>query len=111
MSYEFKSVDRFICGTVGEPGEREFYLQVRAGSALVSASLEKSQASTLAERLSILCKQVSKEDVTLVVERVERDDAPLESPVDKDFVIGAISIAWDDEVKMVSVELFSIKEI
>jgi uncharacterized repeat protein (TIGR03847 family) len=49
--------------------------------------------------------------VTLVVERIDRDDAPLESPVDKDFVIGAISIAWDDETKMVCVELFSIKEI
>jgi uncharacterized repeat protein (TIGR03847 family) len=111
MSYEFKSVDRFICGTVGEPGEREFYLQVRAGSALVSASLEKTQASTLAQRVEILCKQVAKEDVTLVVDRVERDDAALESPVDKDFVIGAISIAWDDASKSVSVELFSIKEI
>ena len=111
MSYEFKNVDRFICGTVGEPGEREFYLQVRAGSVLVSAALEKTQASTLAERLAILCKQVSKEDVTLVVDRIERDDAPLESPVDKDFVIGAISIAWDDDVKKVSLELFSIKEV
>jgi uncharacterized repeat protein (TIGR03847 family) len=49
--------------------------------------------------------------VTLVVDRIDRDDAPLESPVDKDFVIGAISIAWDDETKMVCVELFSIKEI
>jgi uncharacterized repeat protein (TIGR03847 family) len=111
MNYEFKSVDRFICGTVGEPGEREFYLQVRAGSVLVSAALEKTQASTLAERLAILCKQVSKEDVTLVVDRIERDDAPLESPVDKDFVIGAISIAWNDDVKKVSLELFSIKEV
>jgi len=111
MSYEFKNVDRFICGTVGEPGEREFYLQVRAGSVLVSAALEKTQASTLAERLAILCKQVSKEDVTLVVDRIERDDAPLESPVDKDLVIGAISIAWDDDVKKVSLELFSIKEV
>jgi len=111
MNYEFKSVDRFICGTVGEPGEREFYLQVRAGSVLVSAALEKTQASTLAERLAILCKQVSKEDVTLVVDRIERDDAPLESPVDKDFVIGAISIAWNDDVKKVSLALFSIKEV
>ena len=111
MSYEFKNVDRFICGTVGEPGEREFYLQVRAGSVLVSAALEKTQASTLAERLAILCKQVSKEDVTLVVDRIERDDAPLESPVEKDFVIGNISIAWDDDVKKVSLELFSIKEV
>ena len=110
MTYEFKSVDRFICGTVGEPGEREFYLQVRAGSALVSASLEKTQASTLAQRLEILCKQVSKEDVTLVADRVERDDAALESPVDKDFAIGAISIAWDDSLKKICVELFSIKE-
>jgi len=111
MSYEFKNVDRFICGTVGEPGEREFYLQVRADSVLVSAALEKAQASTLAERLAILCKQVSKEDVTLVVDRIERDDAPLESPVEKDFVIGNISIAWDDDVKKVSLELFSIKEV
>lgn len=111
MTYEFKSVDRFICGTIGEPGEREFYLQVRAGSALVSASLEKTQASTLAQRLEILCKQVSKEDVTLVVDRVDRDDAALESPVDKDFAIGAISIAWDDSLKKICVELFSIKEI
>jgi uncharacterized repeat protein (TIGR03847 family) len=59
----------------------------------------------------MLCKQIAKEDVTLVVDRLERDDASLESPVDKDFVIGAISIAWDDELKRVAVELYSIKEI
>jgi len=111
MSYTFENVDRFICGTVGEPGEREFYLQVRAGLALVSAALEKVQASTLAERLAILCKQVGKEDASLAVDRVERDDAPLESPVEKDFIIGAISIAWDDESKRVCLELFSVKEV
>jgi uncharacterized repeat protein (TIGR03847 family) len=61
--------------------------------------------------LEILCKQVAREDVTLVADRVERDEAPLESPVDKDFVIGAISIAWDDDSKKVCVELFSIKEV
>jgi uncharacterized repeat protein (TIGR03847 family) len=111
MSFKFESVDRFVCGTVGEPGEREFFLQVRSGTTLVSASLEKSQASTLAQRLEILYKQILREDVTLVADRIDRDDASLESPVDKDFVIGAISIAWDDEAGMVSVELFSIKEV
>jgi uncharacterized repeat protein (TIGR03847 family) len=111
MSFEFKNVDRFICGTIGEPGEREFYLQIRSGGALVSASLEKTQASTLSQRLEILCKQVGKEDPTLLIDRVERDEAPLESPVDKDFVIGAISIAWNDDFKKVCVELFSIKEV
>jgi len=111
MSYTFENVDRFICGTVGEPGEREFYLQVRAGLALVSAALEKVQAAILAERRAILCKQVGKEDASLVVDRVERDDAPLESPVEKDFIIGAISIAWDDGSKRVCLELFSVKEV
>jgi uncharacterized repeat protein (TIGR03847 family) len=111
MSHEFENVDRFICGTIGEPGEREFYLQVRSGSSLISAALEKSQASTFAQRLEILCKQVTKEDVTLIVDRIERDEAALESPVERDFIIGAISIAWDDESKKVCVELFSIKEV
>ena len=110
MSHEFKNVDRFICGTIGEPGEREFYLQVRSGSLLVSAALEKSQASTLAQRLEILCKQVTKEDATVLVDRIERD-AALESPVERDFIIGAISIAWNDQSKKVCLELFSIKEV
>jgi uncharacterized repeat protein (TIGR03847 family) len=31
--------------------------------------------------------------------------------VERDFIIGAISIAWNDDSKKVCVELFSIKEV
>ncbi|MBU6314264.1 MAG: DUF3090 family protein [Actinomycetales bacterium] len=111
MIFEFENVDRFICGTVGEPGEREFYLQVRSGSTIVSASLEKAQAAALAQRLDILCKEVVKQDPTLIIDRLESDDAPLEMPVDREFVIGALSVAWKNEAKKVCVELYSIKEV
>jgi uncharacterized repeat protein (TIGR03847 family) len=43
MRYEFTNPDRFIAGTVGEPGERAFYLQVRASSRLFSVAVEKAQ--------------------------------------------------------------------
>ncbi len=111
MSYEFNEVDRFICGTVGEPGEREFYLQVRRGNQLLSALLEKTQAMTLAQRLEILIKAAMKEDIALVAERTDRDDAALEQPIETDFVVGAISIAWDEVSKKVCVELFALKEV
>ena len=44
----FDEPDRFVPGTVGEPGERTFYLQARKGGAVVSVVLEKSQVAVLA---------------------------------------------------------------
>ncbi len=111
MTFEFSNVDRFICGTVGEPGEREFYLQVRAGNRLLSATLEKSQAATLAQRLEILLRQIVKEDISTLIERSDRDDAPLEQPIEADFTVGAISIAFVESSRKVFLELFAIKEI
>ena len=108
MNFEFKEVDRFVTGTVGEPGERQFFLQVRSANRLISATLEKSQAQTMAQRLDLLVKQVLKEDLTLRSKAPERDDLPLEQPIDSDFVVGAISIAWDGEQQRLIIELYSI---
>lgn len=108
MSYEFDEVDRFVTGTVGEPGERQFFLQVRSGNKLVSAVLEKSQVFTMAQRMEILIKQVLKEDLSLRSKTLDRDDQPLEQPIDSDFVIGAISIAWDGEKERIMIELYAI---
>ena len=37
--HEFDWPDRVVVGTVGIPGQRTFYLQVRAGKQLLSISL------------------------------------------------------------------------
>jgi len=45
QKWSFDQPDRFIVGTIGAPGEREFYFQVRQKNILVSLATEKSQAT------------------------------------------------------------------
>ena len=52
--YAFEPPERFVAGTVGEPGDRVFYLQARGGGRVVSVALEKVQVSLLAEKLDEL---------------------------------------------------------
>jgi uncharacterized repeat protein (TIGR03847 family) len=49
--FDFQTPARFVVGTVGMPGERTFFLQVRQGSSVTSVALEKAQVTALAERV------------------------------------------------------------
>ena len=49
--FEFDPPDRFVAGTVGEPGERVFYLQAASRGRVTSVALEKQQVRVLAERV------------------------------------------------------------
>ena len=40
--YSLDTVDRFVLGTVGQPGEREFYLQASKAGQAFTFALEKS---------------------------------------------------------------------
>lgn len=106
MSFVFEPVERFIAGTVGEPGERAFFIQARNGNRLVTVALEKGQVAALTERLEIVIKDLRKNDFSLVFDHMPRDDAALELPIDAEFDVGAISMAWDEEGKSMSIELF-----
>ena len=50
-AHEFPWPDRVVIGTVGRPGARTFYLQVRDSTQVMSAALEKEQAALLAEKV------------------------------------------------------------
>ena len=56
--HSFDPPERFVAGTVGEPGQRTFFLQAREGTRLVSISLEKQQVAALAERIDELLDEV-----------------------------------------------------
>ena len=56
--FDFEFPDRFVAGTVGQPGERTFYLQATAGARVVSVALEKVQVALLAEKLEELLDEV-----------------------------------------------------
>lgn len=107
MSFKFESVERFVVGTVGMPGEREFFLQLRSQIELRSFKLEKGQAAALAERMREIIREV-KRRYGLGYGPVESDDGPLEMPVESEFAIGSMSLTWDEEDSML---LFSATEI
>ena len=50
--------DRFVAGSVGQPGDRTFYLQATSAGRVTSVALEKFQVSLLAERLDELLDEV-----------------------------------------------------
>ena len=52
--YFFDPPDRFVAGTVGEPGQRTFFIQARKAGQVVSVVLEKVQVAVLANRLNQL---------------------------------------------------------
>ena len=98
QKWSFDNPDRFIVGTIGAPGEREFYFQVRQKNVLVSLATEKSQATALAERITTIIREIKKSAPLSAVNPGPVDDAPLELPLDSEFAIGAIGIAFDPEL-------------
>jgi uncharacterized repeat protein (TIGR03847 family) len=103
--YEFNPVERFVAGTVGEPGERTFFIQARTGTRVVSVVVEKSQVIALGERTKIMLREIKKSDPTIVIKSNETDDAPLEQPIFEEFRAGVIAMAWDSENSVLVYEL------
>jgi len=95
QKWSFDQPDRFIVGTIGTPGEREFYFQVRQKNILVSLATEKSQVAALAERITTIIREIKKSAPLSAANLGPTDDQPLELPLDSEFVVGAIGIAFD----------------
>jgi uncharacterized repeat protein (TIGR03847 family) len=110
--FDYDPPDRFVAGTVGEPGSRTFFLQARRGSQLTSVALEKAQVSVLAERVDELLDEVlrvsgGKAPVPAVAPVDAEDNDPLDTPIDEEFRVGAMSLAWDPDTGRVVVECFA----
>src|SRR6201989_406527 len=113
--HEFDPPERFVAGTVGEPGARTFFLQARSGPRVVSVALEKQQVAVLAERIDELLDEVmaSAGNDTLIpaVAPVTLDDAePLDQPIDEQFPAGPMTLSWDPALARVVIEVFPIAD-
>jgi uncharacterized repeat protein (TIGR03847 family) len=105
--FVFDPPDRFVAGTVGQPGDRTFYLQASAAGRIVSVALEKVQVAVLAERLGELLEEVRRRgagDVPVVAPRELEDTAPLDIPVEEEFRVGTMGLAWDGDDERVVIE-------
>jgi uncharacterized repeat protein (TIGR03847 family) len=102
-TFVFDLPDRFVTGTVGEPGQRTFFLQARDGRRVVSVILEKTQVAVLAERLGRLLLELDQHGVTEEV-AVDVDDSPLDEPLNEAFRAGTLTLGWDGEEERILIE-------
>jgi uncharacterized repeat protein (TIGR03847 family) len=109
MIREFRRPERFTVGTVGMPGDRTFFIQLRAGNTLLSMSLEKSQVSVLAERLRFMLKEIGESNLHLRNTQLQRDSLPLENPVLEEFRIGSIALYFDASTEEIQIDLRELK--
>jgi uncharacterized repeat protein (TIGR03847 family) len=105
--FRFDDPERFVAGTVGQPGDRTFYLQASDRGRVSSVSLEKVQVAALAERVEEMLDELRRrgDDEIPAQAPVELEDvAPLETPILEDFRVGTLALAWDPEARRVVVE-------
>ena len=106
----FDPAERFVVGTVGVPGERTFYIQARERNRLISVSLEKAQVSALADRILQILREVRSSEPLIAFERVPNDDQPLETPIDEEFRVGVIGLAYVSDRRLIEIDMQAIAE-
>ncbi|MEV1158518.1 DUF3090 domain-containing protein [Micromonospora chokoriensis] len=111
--HAFEPPERFVAGTVGPPGERAFFLQARGGGRLVSVALEKVQVSLLAEKLEELLTEAQRRFGVDLPELapVIGDNEPLDTPVDEEFRVGTLGLAFDVDTATVVIEAIAAGEV
>ncbi len=103
--YIFDPPDRFVTGTIGDPGQRTFFLQARDGGRVVSVALEKVQVAVLADRLGQLLLELEKRGITTATgTEGGGDTSPLDEPLNEAFRAGALTLGWDGDTEQVLIE-------
>ena len=102
--YIFDPPERFVAGTVGEPGDRTFFLQARDGGRVVSIVLEKVQVAVLAERLGDLLDELERRGIEGIDEVPPEDAGPLDEPLVEAFRAGSLTLGWDGGAERILVE-------
>ena len=111
LVHRYDAPDRFVAGTVGQPGERTFFLQAREGNRITSVACEKQQVSVLAEHLDRVLDEVLRRSSGQIdvppAASTATDTQPLDAPITEEFRVGTMTIAWDPSIDRVVIELFS----
>jgi uncharacterized repeat protein (TIGR03847 family) len=99
-SWDLPAPDAFTAGTVGDPGQRVFFLQARDGDTVVTLRCEKQQVAALAEYLDGLLDDLEPAPYGLAVA-----DVRLVEPLQEQWIVGPIGVAYDDEADRIIVVL------
>ena len=88
-SFEYREVTHFATGSLGEPGNRTFFLQVGNDHGYISVKLEKQQVEALAQFLTSIL-----EDLPATPQSTEIFE--LKEPAVIEWVVGQIAVGVDE---------------
>lgn len=89
LVYEFDDVERLATGAIGEPGQRTFFIQVKANDTVLSVKCEKQQVAVISTHIRNLL-----EDLPEPSGPTPDADFVLD-PTLPDFVLGTVGIGYD----------------
>ncbi|MBX3013855.1 MAG: DUF3090 domain-containing protein [Caldilineaceae bacterium] len=98
--YDLNPVQHIIADAIGEPGQRTFFLQARAGSQVVSIVLEKQEVGSLAVSVLQLLEELEKTHPERSTPGQKKPLRP-EQPMEPLFRVGQLSFGYDDDEDMV----------
>jgi uncharacterized repeat protein (TIGR03847 family) len=98
-------VQRITTDAIGEPGERVFYLQTRAGDELITMIVEKQQVQLLSTSILELL-------ATLDIETgpgPDESDMALEEPIEARWRAGRLALGFDQALGMFTLEIEELR--
>ena len=114
-SFVYDPPERLVIGTVGQPGERTFFLQARGAGQLTSVVLEKVQVAALGRAARPAARRgasrIGRDVVGARSRALELNDTlPLDQPIVEEFRVGALGLGWDPETERVVVEALAVSD-
>lgn len=112
----FDPPERFVAGTVGEPGQRAFFLQARSENQVTTVALEKQQVEILGQRVGelldeLMANQGTATTIPALTPVALIDHDPLDQPLVEEFRAGTITLSWDEDDDRVVIEVFPVAEV
>lgn len=101
---DYDPPERFVVGTVGPVGQRQFFLQASGGGRMTSVSLEKAQVSILADRVNDILDDYAGGAATEQAAETLADSAPLDTPIEEEFRVGTMGLSWDPNREVLIIE-------
>jgi uncharacterized repeat protein (TIGR03847 family) len=101
FAYDLNPVQYIIADAIGEPGQRTFFLQARAGPQLVSLVLEKQEVANLAISVLQLLEELQEKYPDLSPVSARKKPLRSEHPLEPIFRIAQLILGYDESEDMI----------